>query len=70
MKLKFLYILGFALCLSTFASSNECIRHCPKTIAPSARPATNSQAEAAATVAQEEEMEIASPGSIIRLLYI
>jgi hypothetical protein len=29
MKLRFLYTLGLLLCLSNFASPNECARHCP-----------------------------------------
>ena len=31
MRLKLLFTLGLALCLSTFASSNECARHEHKT---------------------------------------
>jgi hypothetical protein len=31
MKLKLLYTLGLLLCMSTFASSNECVRHCRDT---------------------------------------
>jgi hypothetical protein len=72
MKLKSLYALALFLCLSTLASSNECIRHCPKAKAasPSAQPAKNSQTEAAAAIAQEEETTFDSPGPVIRLLYI
>jgi len=70
MKLKSLYALALFLCLSTLASSNECIRHCPKAANPSAQPAKNSQTEAAAAIAQEEETTFDSPGPVIRLLYI
>jgi hypothetical protein len=73
MKLKSLYALALSLCLSTLASSNECIRHCPKAATPStpsAQPAKNTRTEAAAAIAQEEETTIDSPLPVIRLLYI
>jgi len=70
MKLKFFYVLGLFLCLSTFASSNECVRHCPKATIPSAQPARNSQAEAALPASVEEEESNLSSNPIIRLLYI
>jgi len=63
MALKFLYALGLFLCLSTVASSNECMRHCngnetkvpvvTQTVAPS----------------QEEEADN-TPNALIHLLYI
>jgi hypothetical protein len=63
MQLKFLYALGFFLCLSTFASPNECARHC----------AGNGTKVSAAvrqpTPPQEEEAERA-PAALIQLLYI
>jgi hypothetical protein len=70
MKLKFLYALGLFLCLSTLASSNECIRHCPKMAKPSVHPVKDGQAEAtlSATIEEEESRHAFSP--IIRLLYI
>jgi hypothetical protein len=70
MKLKFFYILGLFLCLSTLASSNECIRHCPKATIPSAQPAKNSQAEASLPATGEEVESNLSSSPIIRLLYI
>ena len=70
MKLKFFYILGLFLCLSTLASSNECVRHCPKATIPSAQPARNSQAEATLPATGEEEESNHSFSPIIRLLYI
>jgi len=70
MKLKSLYALALFLCLSTLASSNECIRHCPKTAKPTVQAVKAGQAEAnlSATTEEEESRHAFSP--IIRLLYI
>jgi hypothetical protein len=70
MKLKFLYALGLFLCLSTFASSNECIRHCPKSTIPSAQPVTSARSEANLSATTEEEGSDHSLTPLIRLLYI
>jgi hypothetical protein len=48
MKLRFLYILGLLLCLSNFASPNECAKHCP--LAPSSTGQAASAAQAASPV--------------------
>ena len=65
MQLKFLYALGFLLCLSTLASSNECTRHC-------AGNGTKVSASAAQQPApsQEEEAGTAPHDALIQLLYI
>ncbi|HXB10066.1 MAG TPA: hypothetical protein VNW04_23245 [Puia sp.] len=34
MRLRFLFTLGLVLLLSTLASSNECLRYCHHTVAP------------------------------------
>ena len=72
MKLKFLYALALFLCLSTFASSNECTRHCPKTASPSVQPVPRNQPDAASAVTEKEQEEQAdySPFPLVRLLYI
>jgi hypothetical protein len=73
MKLKFLYALALFLCLSTFASSNECTRHCPKTTAPRVQPVPGNQPDAASAAATEKEQEDQadySPFPLVRLLYI
>jgi hypothetical protein len=69
MKLKFLYALAFFLCLSTFASSNECTRHCPKTTAPRVQPVAGNQPDAASAANGEEQADY-SPIPLVRLLYI
>ena len=77
MKLKLLYTLSLLLCLSTLASSNECIRHCPSTTGPaSAGPSASSLTtgqDKSATVTAEEEDEPAADRlalPLIKLLYI
>jgi hypothetical protein len=47
MKLKFLYTLGLLICLSNFASPNECARNCPG--AKSSRGAASSADAACST---------------------
>jgi hypothetical protein len=71
MKLKFLYVLGFFLCLSTLASSNECVRHCPVTANPTLSPVKEVRTgEPGAATTEEEEGSAHQFSPIIRLLYI
>jgi hypothetical protein len=74
MKLRFLYTLGLLLCLSNFASPNECSRHCPLAawpVTPSTAPAASATepAAAAATQTASGQGESNSP-TLIKLLYI
>jgi len=59
MQLKFLYALGFLLCLSTLASSNECTRHC----------AGNGTKVSEVSEVSESAAQHPAP-SILQLLYI
>jgi hypothetical protein len=68
MALKFLYTLGFLLCLSTFASSNECTRYCAGRGPKSATGEKVSVAQQPVP-SQEEEADTA-PNALIHLLYI
>ena len=61
MQLKFLYALGFLLCLSTLASSNECTRHCA---------GNGTKVSAVSEVSESESAAQQPASSIIQLLYI
>jgi hypothetical protein len=78
MKLKFLYTLSLLLCLGTFASSNECIRHsCPAEAkggnkSAAMAPTCGATVQESARVTDEDSREAADNYSLtlIKLLYI
>jgi hypothetical protein len=78
MKLKFLYTLSLLLCLGTFASSNENIRHsCPPEAKAGNKPAVmvpacRATTQESARVTDEDSREAADNYSLtlIKLLYI
>lgn len=75
-KLKFLYTGCLLLCMSTIASSNECLRYCRHTAGKIAIPGVSTVipgkhlAEAAEEAGSEAEGAQNTAPSLIKLLYI
>ena len=74
MQLKLLFTGCLLLCLSTIASSNECLRYCHHTAGKIAIPgvsavSSSQHAAEAAAKAGAEEAQNAAP-TILKLLYI
>ena len=78
MKLKLLYTGCLLLCMSTIASSNECLRYCHHTVGKIAIPGVSTviPGKHLAEVPEETSEETGSEGprntapTLIRLLYI